>query len=72
MHEDIYGGENCRINEHMLAKHLIPQIKHWGPWHAHNAFRMEDFYGILIKQKSGSHHYQLQMLHMIGLYNISR
>ena len=69
---ELYGQSYSLINEHILALHLIPLCKRFGPLYSHNCFAFESFYGTLLHYKSGTHHIQQQMLQINGITNAIR
>jgi len=62
----LYIDRFCKINEHLVGKHLWKTCQDFGPLSTHSCFAFESFYGDLIKLKSGTIPYQKTMLFTTG------
>jgi hypothetical protein len=52
----------------MVGSHLANSTNNYGPLNSHNSFAFENFYGHIVKLKSGTHSYQNQLLMLNGSY----
>jgi hypothetical protein len=50
----------------LVEDHLYTSCLLYGPLFGHNCFPFESYYGDLLDMRSGTHHYQTQLLFLSG------